>query len=128
MKDETNEKKWIICYKAREVCCVYQFQRIWFIVCGTVQPRNAPKNNPGFKIVAEAVNRIFKQIWDPLIEMEEDEDTDEDIEDSKENENGQEQIGGESGDDNDDDDDDDDDDEEDATEDDDDDDDDGDDK
>ena len=66
LRDE--DDSFIVCAKGKEVLLARQFKTIWFIVYGTAKPKNAPKEDPGFKGAQDALTQISDNVWDGLAE------------------------------------------------------------
>ena len=66
LRDE--EDSIIVCAKGKEVLIARQFKTIWFVVYGTAKPKNAPKEDPGFKGAQDALTQISNKVWDGLAE------------------------------------------------------------
>ena len=66
LRDE--DDSFIVCAKGKEVLLARQFKTIWFIVYGSAKPKNAPKEDPGFKGAQDALTQISNNVWDGLAE------------------------------------------------------------
>jgi len=68
-RDE-DDGNWIVCTKGKEVCIAHQFKSVWFVVYGQVKPKGTQdaQNAAGFKGAPDAMNQVFKNVWDALIE------------------------------------------------------------
>ena len=62
------DDSFIVCAKCKEVLLARQFKTTWFIVYGTAKPKNAPKEDPGFKGAQDALTQVSNNVWDGLPE------------------------------------------------------------
>jgi len=67
---DDEEGNWICCVKGKEVLIAYKFKTIYFIVYGHIKAKGGKKDEvaKGFNGAPDAVNVIFKNVFDKFIE------------------------------------------------------------